>query len=506
MGTLQESTAGLRAEMETRQSRLAMAEKGILEVQSQKDDALVAIQLVHSRVEKANSEIAALQQRLLAVASEKEESQARFNEIQSLLVGSFEKEEKVLRQRLVTLDNEEKGLQRELKEKIQRLEEHRAAAMQKKEQCRGSENQIVQRVMQASKPDGPLSHAGILGRLGDLATVEKEYDVAVSTACAGTLDYLVVETTEGAQQCIQFLKESNVGRATFIILSQLTDLETKLENISKPSSPVPPLPRLFNLLKPIPGLEKKLRPALYMATRDTLVASDLETAVRTAYVGDKAQWRVVTLGGDLIDTSGSMSGGGKDVRTGAMKIRGCESTVTLACKSTSSEQDISKSEEIISEELETVVQKLQSQLHSIRLARSEAEQRHEQVQREMQKLSQEKTKIQMALKKLTDQDIELASRMKTLQSENSLTNDEEKQIEKLTDSIGKLDEQLQSLSERNEVKALRAEVATLQRQLKAVGGPALSKAQSKVDSFSHQVIVITPICSFLYQIISLFEF
>ena len=58
---------------------------------------------------------------------------------------------------------------------------------------------------QAARPGGPLAGAGVLGRLGDLGTISPEFDVAVSTAC-GMLDYLVVETAEGGQACINYLR------------------------------------------------------------------------------------------------------------------------------------------------------------------------------------------------------------------------------------------------------------------------------------------------------------
>jgi chromosome segregation ATPase len=50
--------------------------------------------------------------------------------------------------------------------------------------------------------------------------------------------------------------------------------------------------------------------AFWFALRDTLVASDIAQGTRIAYVGGKAAFRVVTLAGELIDTSGTMSGGG----------------------------------------------------------------------------------------------------------------------------------------------------------------------------------------------------
>jgi structural maintenance of chromosome 4 len=53
-------------------------------------------------------------------------------------------------------------------------------------------------------------------------------------------------------------------------------------------------PRLFDLVN---ISNPDLRPAFYMALKDTLVAADLDVAVKIAYVGDKAMWRVVTVDG-----------------------------------------------------------------------------------------------------------------------------------------------------------------------------------------------------------------
>ena len=62
------------------------------------------------------------------------------------------------------------------------------------------------------------------------------------------------------------------------------------------------VPRLFDLVK---VKEPDVLPAFYFALRDTLVAKDLEQATRIAY--GKTRYRVVTLGGQLIDTSGTVS-------------------------------------------------------------------------------------------------------------------------------------------------------------------------------------------------------
>ena len=57
--------------------------------------------------------------------------------------------------------------------------------------------------------------------------------------------------------------------------------------------------------------------AFYYALRDTLVAETIEEA-RTVALHGSHRWRVVTKGGQLIETSGTMSGGGSRVARGLM--------------------------------------------------------------------------------------------------------------------------------------------------------------------------------------------
>lgn len=76
------------------------------------------------------------------------------------------------------------------------------------------------------------------------------------------------------------------------------------------------VPRLFDLIKP---KEARFAPAFYKGLFNTLVAEDLAQAQRIGY--GKKRWRVVTLAGQLIDPSGTMSGGGSKVSRGGMSSK-----------------------------------------------------------------------------------------------------------------------------------------------------------------------------------------
>eukprot|EP00668_Euglena_longa_P000887 GGOE01001072.1.p1 GENE.GGOE01001072.1~~GGOE01001072.1.p1 ORF type:complete len:1276 (-),score=488.69 GGOE01001072.1:250-4077(-) len=143
---------------------------------------------------------------------------------------------------------------------------------------------------------------GIHGRLGDLGAIDSKYDVAISTACP-QLNFIVVEDVATGQRCLEVLRANDVGRCTVIVLEKQQHLHAKAHaRIDTPEN----VSRLYNLVK---IKDEKFRVAFYWALNETLVAENMEHATRIAFSGNK-RWRVVTLDGKLIETSGTMSGGG----------------------------------------------------------------------------------------------------------------------------------------------------------------------------------------------------
>jgi structural maintenance of chromosome 4 len=71
--------------------------------------------------------------------------------------------------------------------------------------------------------------------------------------------------------------------------------------------------RLYDLVR---VKDNMFRTAFYFALRNTLVAPDLDTATKVAYSKQGGGNQVVTVEGQLIASSGTMSGGGKTVQRG----------------------------------------------------------------------------------------------------------------------------------------------------------------------------------------------
>ncbi|KAH9007805.1 SMCs flexible hinge [Lactarius hengduanensis] len=145
------------------------------------------------------------------------------------------------------------------------------------------------------------------GPLRSLGTIPDEYDVAITTAC-GSLNDMVADTAQQGQACAEYLRNQNVGRADFLVLEEI-DETNGMKSIQTPEN----VPRLFDLIEP---KEPRFAHAFYKALRDTLVAQDLAQANRIAF--GARRWRVVTLAGELIDSSGTISGGGPKPRGSGM--------------------------------------------------------------------------------------------------------------------------------------------------------------------------------------------
>jgi len=62
-----------------------------------------------------------------------------------------------------------------------------------------------------------------------LGAIDSKYDVAISTCC-GRLDNIVVDTVDTAQACIEYLKQYDVGRASFIALEKVSYLANQCRN------------------------------------------------------------------------------------------------------------------------------------------------------------------------------------------------------------------------------------------------------------------------------------
>lgn len=414
-----------------------------------------------SAVAVAQSELDILRERSNAGAVLLEEAQSKVSSIEETLAGKEQDVEEYKSQK-ETLEGEVAKLQHDLKKYLNREPEVRAhvsSARQKADEARVSLQSTQNRGsvltgLMRLKESGRID--GFHGRLGNLGTIDEKYDVAISTACPA-LENMVVESVEVGQQCIDYLRKNNLGRSNFILLDRLPRRD--MSTIYTPES----VPRLFDLVKP---KDPKFAPAFYSVMQNTLVAKDLEQANRIAY--GARRWRVVTLDGQLIDVSGTMSGGGTRVARGGMSSKQVADT---------SREQVAKLESDL-EETEKKFGAFQEKQRNIETM----------IQQKTEEIPRVETKIQKIMIEIDSSSRGLADtqrRIKELSAEHKPSKADASQGAALEKQIASLEEENESL--RAEKGGIEEEIQTLQDKIMEVGGVRLRGQKAKVDGLKEQI-------------------
>jgi chromosome segregation protein len=214
----------------------------------------------------------------------------------------------------------------ELARKILKLEEELSSIEEKnlewKDKLRGLESKIslldeMERGFQGyfqgvkailAETEGQPFYKGIRGIVADLIKVQPGMELAVETALGSSLQHIVIEQDQQAQEAIAYLKQHGRGRATFLPLNLIQGTDGKILQYQG-------ILQQFGCQALISVLQfaGEYRNVLNYLLNTAVVAPDLKTAVRISSKLDKS-FRIVTPEGDLVNPGGSITGGSIDKR------------------------------------------------------------------------------------------------------------------------------------------------------------------------------------------------
>jgi structural maintenance of chromosome 4 len=281
----------------------------------------------------------------------------------------------------------------------------------------------------------------------------------VGVACGELKSHHVVSDTATAQAAVQYLKQHDLGVASFILLDKLEDFTSRMKPLQTPEG----VPRLFDLVRP---KHADLSRAFYFALRDTLVAQDLTQAIRVAESGGR-KWRVVTLDGKLIEAVGTMSGGGNAVMRGGMSSK-------LESGPVMDEKELSALEAQC-QALEQKLTQTRSQRTALQSQLTDTSKRLSAAQTAVKTLTLEVQALSDSIQRLTTQ------RLPALQAAVSAATSKEVQskTQELLAERKAAEAELHKATKATE--ALQSAVDALQAKLMAAGGAKLQTLQAKVD-------------------------
>jgi len=467
MSSLQASTAAIREQVEVKQVELGKAQAAVTGLQSEKDMVQTQLDLVLSRTEKNNklmvksqdklagirTELAALTTKRDAITAQKKQTAAEVEECERMLVSNA---------------TEEAKLQKGMQGAIQAFEDGKAMLQAQAH----SHSVVVDALLKAGKKTGPLANAGIRGRLGDLGTVAPEYDVAISTACGGMLDHIVVETVEGGQACLDYIRREKLGRVSLIVLGQM---DGHRKNMEREFVTPQRATRLFDL---ITSSSPDLLPAFFCALQNCLVTDSLDSALKIN-AGGKL-FRIVSMDGNMVEATGAMSGGGKSKKSGSMRLGG--KGAALAKKAGTEEVTMTPTQ---LQKLEAAIAEIKARLANNRAEKVAVEKELKDLRAALKKMEVELEKSKMVAQRLAEQEEEVQATVTECQKNQQLGAAEASQVADLQGKLAQLDAQMEVTSPN--LSSLKAEVAALQKSIIDVGGPKLKRTQLRISEQSTEI-------------------
>ncbi len=153
--------------------------------------------------------------------------------------------------------------------------------------------------------------AGLLGTVAELVQVEPKLEKAIEVAMGNHLQDIVAETWQAAQSAIEYLKRNRAGRATFLPLDSL-----------RPTRPIqsPRVAGVIGLALDLVSFDEKLRPVFELVLGHTIIVENLDVAHRV-FKQLSGGFQIVTPDGEIVRSSGAISGGSEAQRQRGLLTR-----------------------------------------------------------------------------------------------------------------------------------------------------------------------------------------
>ena len=174
-------------------------------------------------------------------------------------------------------------------------------------------SESVKNVIKAAKEGKILcrnKRAVLHGTVSSVLNTDEKYVVALETALAAAVQFIIVDDEEDAKACIRYLKETGGGRASFLPISTVKGPKADVRKIESISG-------YIGIGSDLCKYDDKYTDIFTKLLGETVVASDIDSAAVIAKACGY-RLRVVTLDGQVIHQGGSFTGGSAAKRVGIL--------------------------------------------------------------------------------------------------------------------------------------------------------------------------------------------
>ena len=404
---------------------------------------------IESKISEQNTNISNLEKRSNQIQNEilnniseldntkftKEEIEKGFYEIQKDK-NSVEKEQVLVKESKQKIENEIKNIDIKFNNSIQELnfKQSKLNFLIETEKEKEGYLRSVKELLKKCETEKELGK-GVKGALAELIEVPSEMETAIEIALGVSIQNIVTDTEQDAQRLIEYLKQNNLGRASFLPLSTIKG--KKVDNIKEKTNGV--LGVATDLIK----YDKQIEQIIFYLLGRTVIVDNMSTAIKLAK-SNSYSFKIVTIGGDVINSSGVMSGGSVSKKT--VKILGRSKEIEELKKNVENIKKYqielkNQKEEIIknSSDILKKAEELENTLQTIEIKYNVENQKLQSINENIEKMS-------IKLKKLKDEKQEI---LNSKEECKKIINENNVKILELEKQNNALKEQIMSVSNLN---------------------------------------------------------
>ena len=315
---------------------------------------------------------------------------------------------------------------------------------------------------------------GMHGVLAELLTVPKEYELAIEMALGAMIQNIVTDTEEEAKKLIEYLRNNKLGRVSFLPISSIKGQKVSKINILG-------IKGIYGIASELITYNSKYEQIVQNLLGKTVIVEDMDCAIAFSRKNTNL-FKIVTLKGDIINISGSITGGYVAPKTVNLLGRGTE------IKSLEKElkQIKEKIQNIINEkneyenkisELIRCLEEKQTEFNELQIIFATETQKIKILELEILKLDAKKAKLKSDLEKNS---LELKE-SKIRQEEQS------KEMENLENENSELNNKIEEFSKNNQenqkyIDDLKFDITNLQ-----VSVSSFDESQESIDEFVNKL-------------------
>lgn len=367
--------------------------------------------------------------------------------------------------------------------------------------------------------NNPELKKGIEGVLANLIDVPEELQTAIEMSLGMALQNIVTETEQDAKKLVEYLRKNNIGRASFLPITSIKG--KKIDNIKGNKSGI------IGIAAELVKYNKKYEQIIYNLLGRTVIVDNMDTAIRIAKENGQ-NFKIVTQEGDIINTSGAITGGAVMKKT--VNILGRENEIKKIGQEIKKTQEniekIEKEKEEYEESIEGILEiaeRLEKELQENEITYATGKQKvlsfEEEIQKienRLQKLKEEQSKLEEQKEFATNKKAEIQKEIEEINTENEklskiiteyaeLNKDNQKYIDDLNFditnlkiSVSSFDESESSIEEikeriQQEVEANKQSIKNKQEQIEQSKQEtqnlkeAIKKIQEQIEKIKEEV-------------------